>query len=191
MGGVQKLQVGDSVLVEGSGATSIAAVQLASAAGAVVIATTSTVEKGERLKQLGAKHIINYRDEPEWGDKAKSLVSGGVKFILNMVGDPDSYKQSLNALAAGGEIAVIGFIGAATAVYGAGPSLLETLTKPCTVRGIPTSNRLQLEEVCRAIENGVIKPCFDSTVFELKELKAAYAYLGAHKNFGKVTVKIP
>ena len=169
-----------------------AAIQLAAAADANVIATTSSDQKGEWLKELGAKHIINYKKNPDWGVIAKALSPGGhgVKYILNMVGDPDSYRQSLEAIAPGGEIVVIGFLQTAAAQGQLGPSFFETLLKPCSVRGVQMSSKMQLEEVCRVIETSGIKPKYDPNVFELKDLKSAYDYLASQGNFGKVTVRM-
>ncbi|KAL2209430.1 NAD(P)-binding protein [Sarocladium strictum] len=192
MGGAQKLRVGDSVLVQGSGTVSLSTLQLAAAAGAIVIATTSSKAKAEKLKALGATHIINYNEEPEWGAAAKRLSPGGrgVKFVTEVVGSPYSYRQSLEALAAGGEMIVVGFMGEPGASEKAQPSFLEAMIKPCTIRGVQLSSRLQLEELCRAIEGRGIKPFYDEKTFELKDLKRAYQYLADQKNFGKVVVTI-
>jgi NADPH:quinone reductase-like Zn-dependent oxidoreductase len=71
------LRPGDYVLTQGTGGVSIAALQFAVAAGAVVIATTSSAAKAEKLKKLGAHHIINYKENPNWGAQAKKLTPGG------------------------------------------------------------------------------------------------------------------
>jgi NADPH:quinone reductase-like Zn-dependent oxidoreductase len=71
------LRPGDYVLTQGTGGVSIAAVQFAIAAGAVVIATTSSAAKAEKLKKLGAHHVINYKENPNWGAQAKKLTPGG------------------------------------------------------------------------------------------------------------------
>ncbi len=67
---------GDIVLVQGSGGVSIFALQIAKAAGATVIATSSSGEKLERLTELGADHVINYKEEPEWGKAALAWTAG-------------------------------------------------------------------------------------------------------------------
>jgi NADPH:quinone reductase-like Zn-dependent oxidoreductase len=71
------LRPGDVVLTQGTGGVSIAALQFAIAAGATVIATTSSDAKAKKLKELGAHHIINYKDTPNWGEEAKKLTPGG------------------------------------------------------------------------------------------------------------------
>jgi NADPH:quinone reductase-like Zn-dependent oxidoreductase len=71
------LRPGDVVLTQGTGGVSIAALQFAIAAGATVITTTSSAAKADRLKMLGAHHIINYKETPNWGEEAKKLTPGG------------------------------------------------------------------------------------------------------------------
>ena len=107
----RKLTPGDWVLTQGTGGVSIFAVQFAKAAGAKVIATTSSREKADKLKQLGADHVINYKEDSSWGQTAKKLTGGvGVQHILEVCG-PNTMKQSLEAIAIDGVISIIGFLG--------------------------------------------------------------------------------
>ena len=77
------VKAGDIVLVQGTGGVSIFALQFAKAMGATVIATSSSDEKLERLKALGADHLINYRSEPKWGSAARALTGGrGVDHVV-------------------------------------------------------------------------------------------------------------
>jgi NADPH:quinone reductase-like Zn-dependent oxidoreductase len=71
------LRPGDIVLTQGTGGVSIAALQFAVAAGATVIATTSSASKAKKLKKLGAHHVINYKDNSNWGEEAMKLTPGG------------------------------------------------------------------------------------------------------------------
>lgn len=74
-----------TVLALGSGGVSVFAVQLAKAAGARVIATTSSAEKVEKYKALGADEIINYRETPGWSQEVLKLTEGkGVEHILEV-----------------------------------------------------------------------------------------------------------
>lgn len=88
------LKQGDTVLTQGTGGVSIFALQFAKAAGATVIATTSSAKKAETLKKLGADHVINYKEDANWGETAKKLTSDGqgVTHILE-VGGPTTMKQ--------------------------------------------------------------------------------------------------
>ena len=104
-------EAGQSVLVQGTGGVSIFAIQLASALGARVIATSSSDEKLARVKALGATDGINYMKEPEWQAVAQELTSGiGVDHVLEVVGG-ESLSRSIQAARVGGHVAVIGFLG--------------------------------------------------------------------------------
>ena len=80
------LQAGDTVLIEGSGGMSVLALQLAKAAGARVFATTSSEEKAERLKALGAEAVFNYKEDPKWGKTIFKYTGGGVDQVLDVGG---------------------------------------------------------------------------------------------------------
>lgn len=146
--------------------------QFAKAAGARVIATTSSSSKADTLKKLGADHIINYKDDPNWGETAKKLTGGrGVQHILE-VGGPNTMKQSLKAIGFDGVIGIIGFLGGVKSEDQ--PTFLDCLMNICTVRGVYVGSRLQFEEMNRAIEANDIKPVVDEKVFKLEETREAY-----------------
>lgn len=181
------LKPGQWVLTQGTGGVSIFALQFAKAAGARVIATTSSASKAETLKKLGADHIINYRETPNWGEKAKELTGGtGVQHVVE-VGGPTTMAQSLKAIAIDGVITIIGFIGGMDKNQ---PTFLETLNNICTVRGILVGSRLQMQDMVDAIEANDLHPVVDEKVFELKDLKEAYEYMWDQKHFGKLTIKV-
>ncbi|CAI6275162.1 unnamed protein product [Periconia digitata] len=182
------LKPGQTVLTQGTGGVSIFAVQFAKAAGAKVIATTSSSEKAEVLKKLGADHVINYKETPNWGEQAKSLTrnGNGVEHIIE-VGGPNTLAQSLKAVAMDGVITIIGFIGGFNKDQ---PSFLDCLNHQCIVRGILVGSRLQFEDMNRAIEANDIHPVVDQKRFPLSELKDAYQYMWEQKHFGKLVVTI-
>ncbi|MCJ1472323.1 hypothetical protein MMC13_000970 [Lambiella insularis] len=182
------LKPGDTVLTQGTGGVSIFGVQFAKAAGAHVIATTSSDAKAEALKKLGADHVINYKTDENWGETAKKLSPGGlgVNHIIE-VGGPKTIKQSFNAIKIDGVITIIGFLGGHTRDQ---PSFLEVLQHSCVVRSGLVGSRLQFEEMNRAIDATGIKPVVDEKVFELEDLKEAYQYMWDQKHLGKLTVKI-
>ena len=62
------LKAGDVVLALGTGGVSVFALQLAKAMGAAVIVTSSSDEKLERARALGADHTVNYRRHADWGE---------------------------------------------------------------------------------------------------------------------------
>ena len=162
--------------------------QFAKAAGATVIATTSSESKAQTLKKLGADHVLNYKTDQNWGATAKSLTPGklGVHHVVE-VGGPNTLAQSFKAIKIDGVISIIGFLG------GMGrdqPSFLECLLNQCTVRGLLVGNRLQFEDMNRAIDANGIKPVVDEKVFSLEQAKEAYQYMWDQKHFGKLTIKI-
>jgi len=186
--GLKALVPGDVVLTQGTGGVSIFAVQFAKAAGATVIATTSSAKKADLLKKLGADHIINYKENANWGEKAAALTpkGEGVNHILE-VGGPATMAQSLKAIKMDGVISIIGFLGGGAKEQ---PSFLDALMNVCVVRGILVGSRIQFEDMNRAIEANKIKPVVDDKVFTLEEAKDAYQYMWDQKHFGKLTIKI-
>lgn len=163
--GLRPVKPGDVVVTQGTGGVSIFALQFAKAAGATVIATTSSAEKAELLKKLGADHVLNYKETPNWGEKAAALtIDGeGVDHVVE-VGGNATIVQSLKAVKFGGVITIIGFIGG-----GEGPqaSFLDALSNICIVRGILVGSRLQFEEMVsldewreqKVLLTGGIEPC--------------------------------
>ncbi|MCJ1261660.1 hypothetical protein MMC22_001526 [Lobaria immixta] len=182
------LKPGDTVLTQGTGGVSIFALQFAKAAGARVISTTSSPQKAEILKRLGADHVLDYKKNPKWGESVKALTpdKAGVQHIVE-VGGPNTMAQSLIAIKPEGVISVIGFLGGSSKDE---PSFLQALTTMSVVRGVLVGSRLLFEQMSRAIDANLIKPFVDEKVFALEELKESYQYMWDQKHFGKITVKI-
>lgn len=143
--GLKPLVAGQTVLTQGTGGVSLFGVQFAKAAGCTVIATTSSNEKAEMLKKLGADHVINYKETPNWGEKAKTLSYNGegVDHVIE-VGGATTIAQSLEAIKIDGIITIIGFVGGKGEKQ---PAFLDCLSKLCTVRGILVGNRTQFEDM--------------------------------------------
>ncbi|PYH88253.1 alcohol dehydrogenase [Aspergillus ellipticus CBS 707.79] len=155
---------GDVVLVQGSGGVSILAMQYALACGAMVIATTSSDTKGQKLRGLGAHHILNYRTDANWGEAAKRLTPDGkgVHLVVD-VGGLSTVGQSLKAVRPEGVISMTGLLG--------GPpdsninTLLDCLVNLCTVRGVLLGTRRQFEEMNRFIDDHGIRSALDPKAF--------------------------
>lgn len=161
--------------------------QFAKSAGAKVIATTSSKEKADKLKKLGADHVINYKEVANWGEQAKQLTGGrGVDFVIE-VGGPKTMAQSLKSIRIDGIIAIIGFVGGQQQEQ---PTFLDCLSNLCTVRGLLVGSRAQFDDMNRAIEANDIHPIVDDQVFSLEQTKEAYQYMWDQKHFGKLTIKI-
>lgn len=183
------LKAGDWVLTQGTGGVSLSGIQFAKAAGAIVIATTSSDDKAKKLKDLGADYVINYKTTENWGEVAKGLTPGkvGVDHILE-VGGPGTMKQSLNAIKMEGVIAIIGFLGGAAAEDQ--PSMLDALNYVATIRGLLVGSRQQFVDMNRAIDANNIHPVVDKKVFEFEQVPEAMQYQWDQKHFGKVVVKV-
>ncbi|KAH8819069.1 hypothetical protein F5884DRAFT_743498 [Xylogone sp. PMI_703] len=186
--GLKPLLPGEAVLTQGTGGVSIFAAQFAKAAGATVIATTGSPQKVKALKKLGVDHIINYKEDSNWGETAKSLTpkEEGVAHVIE-VGGPGTIAQSFKAVKMEGIISLIGFLDNTGEKQ---PSYLEPLSRNAIVRGIPVGSRLQLEELSRAIDSNKIKPAVDPKIFSLEQLPEAYQYMWEQKHFGKIVIKI-
>ncbi|KAH6954149.1 hypothetical protein DER45DRAFT_309010 [Fusarium avenaceum] len=185
--GLRAVLPGDWVLTQGTGGVSISGLQFAKAAGARVIATTSSAAKADLLKKLGADHVINYKETPNWGEEAKRLTGGaGVEHVLE-VGGAHTVTESLKAVALGGVVTIIGWIGGQGET---GPSFPQILSSMAIVRGIVVGSREQFEAMIRVIEASNVKPVLDQHVFKLEDLKEAYNYLAEQKHFGKVAIQI-
>ncbi|QDS67550.1 hypothetical protein FKW77_003010 [Venturia effusa] len=180
---------GDWVLVQGSGGVSVAALQFAKAAGAVVIATTSSEKKGKRLTALGARHIINYRSNPTWGETAKALTPSGhgLDLVVDVGGD-NSLTQSLAATRVDGLVVAAGLV--AGPPGGTRPALMDTLWNICIVRGILLGTRQQFEDMNRFVEEKGIDVAVDDEVFELEDVKQAYRKLESQTHFSKIVIGI-
>ena len=173
-------QTGSSVLVQGTGGVSIAALQFAIAAGAEVIATTSSDQKAERLKSLGAKDVLNYRNEPDWGEVTKrSKTEGrGVGIVVD-VGGASTLSQSLKAVTVNGVVAASGLLGESP--HGKVPTILDTIFATCIARGILLGSRKQFDEMNRFVEKHNIKPLLDDKIFDFAEMKEAFQFMSEQK----------
>jgi NADPH:quinone reductase-like Zn-dependent oxidoreductase len=179
-----KVKPGDTVLVMGSGAVSLFALQFAKAAGARVIATSSSEEKLEKLKALGADDVIHYETTPNWGEKAKALTDGrGVDHVIE-VGGPATFAQSMAACRLGGHIAVIGLLSGIAAEVNI-PALFSAQLR---LSGISIGSRADQEDMIRAIEVNRLKPVLDRS-FGLEQIVSAFEHYQAQSHFGKIVLE--
>ena len=179
-----QLQSGQTVLVLGTGGVSIFALQMAKSMGAKVIATTSSEHKKQKLLELGADHVINYRDESNWGDKVLELTQGQGAHIVVEVGGPATLAQSIRACKVGGHIALIGVL---TGYTGEIPTI-ELMAKQISLKGLIVGSRTHQKEMIQTLETYDWKPVIDS-VFELDQLAQAFQYQEDGKHFGKICIR--
>ncbi|MDG5747361.1 NAD(P)-dependent alcohol dehydrogenase [Qipengyuania sp. XHP0207] len=176
---------GDTVLVQGTGGVSIFALQFAKAAGATVIATSSSDKKLERVKGMGADHLINYKEIEAWGPKALELTGGrGVDCVVE-IGGAGTLDQSMLATRVGGHVALIGVLAGF-----AGPVQTALLfSKNLTVQGLTVGSRSMQQDMIAAIEANGIRPVISDT-FALADLADAFRHLESGSHFGKIAVEI-
>ncbi|KIV92287.1 hypothetical protein PV10_06739 [Exophiala mesophila] len=185
---------GDYVLIQGTGGVSLFGLQFAIAAGAHVIATTSSADKVELLKSLGAQHVVNYREEPNWGLKVRELTPGkvGCDIILD-VGGPSNWAQSLQAVRTAGDIHLIGFLGGSPDDQDPKeptPSFWDLRQRLCNLKSVAVGSRPQFEAMNKAIDTFKIRPVVDVARFDLDHAKDAYQYLIDAKHIGKIVIDI-
>lgn len=180
-----QVRPGDTVLILGTGGVSLFALQFAKAAGARVIATSSSEAKLEKLRHLGADMIINYKAVPDWGQKAKDLTDGrGVDHVLE-VGGPGTLAQSITACRMGGHIALIGVLTG----FAAEVAIPALFSNQIRVSGISIGSRADQNDMIRAITANRLKPVIDSS-FPLQEIVDAFKYYESQKHFGKVCLEL-
>ncbi|MDM9584039.1 MULTISPECIES: NAD(P)-dependent alcohol dehydrogenase [unclassified Nostoc] len=180
------LQAGDTVLLQGTSAVSLFALQFAHFAGARVIITSSSDAKLSRVKELGASDVINYKQTPDWEEQVLQLTQGrGVDYVVEMSGGA-SLAKSMQVVRLGGTILMVG----AQAVSDAGINALQFILGRIRLRGILTpGHRESFEAMNRAISIAKLRPIVDS-VFEFEQAQEAFDYMNQGKYFGKISIRV-
>jgi len=183
--GGRSLRVGETVLVLGTGGVSIFALQLAHAAGARVIATSSSDGKLAQARTLGASDGVNYRTHPEWHEEVLKLTDGrGVDHVVE-IGGASTLPRSIESARLGGQVHQIGVRAGAGGEID--PSV--AMRKGLILRGIYVGSRQMFEAMNRAIALHRISPVIDR-VFGFDEAKDAYRHLQSQKHVGKVVIRV-
>ena len=175
---------GSWVLIQGTGGVATMGLQLAKAAGAKVIVISSSNDKLNKAKALGADHLINYVDTPNWGQRAFELSGHGVDAVLE-IGGTATLENSLNAIRHGGHINIIGYM----AGIDMGITVFPLIIKNANFHGIGTGNRDSYERLMDFVDAHQIHPVIDER-FPLAELQQALHALDTKSPFGKVVVEI-
>lgn len=179
-----KVKSGDVVLTQGTGGVSLFALQFAKMHGARVIATSSNADKLERLKALGADHVINYAEDENWGRTARALAGGAGVDLVVEVGGAGSLAQSLRAVRVDGMIGMIGVLSGGLAELNLG----LVVTQNIRLQGITIGNRDMLEELIGAINQNPMDPVIDERVYAFDESAEALRALPEGRHFGKICI---
>ena len=178
------IQAGDTVLTLGTGGVSLFALQIARMLGARVVVTSSSDQKLQRARTLGADHGINYRSDPKWGRTVAQWTRGrGVDLVMEL-GGAGTLNESLRAVRIGGTIALIGVLAGASGEV----PLTRILMRGVRVQGVFVGNRQDFEALNRALETHPdVRPQVDR-VFAFDEAPEALAYLSEGVHMGKVVI---
>lgn len=178
-----KTRPGDHVLVQGCGGVALFAVAFGRMLGAQVTVISSSDERIERAKKLGADHGINYRTAPEWAKATREITGGrGYDLILELGGEK-TLPQSLRCVRPGGTVAMIGILSGSAMTASIG----LVITRQVRLQGVTVGHRDGFEAMLRAVDQHQIRPVVDR-VFAFEELKEAMAYLQSGAQFGKVCI---
>ncbi|KAK1469715.1 menadione-induced gene-6 [Colletotrichum melonis] len=175
----------DTVVIQGTGGVSVAGIQIAVAAGADVIAFSTSEEKLELLRKLDAKHAINYKNNPNSSREVLDLTGGrGADQVLDVVG-ASTIAELLRALRHDGLVSAIGFM-SASEKHDLIPELIFSAK---TIRGLMYGSLGMLQDPSAFVETHKIKPII-AEVFEWNDAKLAYRAMLAQEFVGKIVVKV-
>ena len=180
-----KLEAGDYVLLEGTGGVSVMGLQLAAAAGARPIITSSSDAKLERARELGAFGTVNYVANENWQREVRALTGGrGVDHVLE-VGGRDTLPKALEALGHGGNIALIGGLSG----FASNMPVGSLLTLNASVSGIYVGSRAHFEALNAFIAEHRVEPLVDQ-VFDFEDAPAAFELMEDGEFFGKIVIRL-
>ncbi|KAF4619868.1 hypothetical protein D9613_004995 [Agrocybe pediades] len=189
LNGPVRIKAGDFVVVLGTGGVSIFALQFAVAAGATVIATSSSDEKLKIATKLGAKHVINYKTTPNWDEEVQKITNGvGANHIIEVGGSGTLAKSIRSAKMGDGQVHIIGHV---SSEKGDTNLIFPLILGACTLRGILIGSVSQFEDMNNLIRANpdVTRPVVDK-VFPFDKAIDAYAYLESQQHVGKVVIKV-
>jgi NADPH:quinone reductase-like Zn-dependent oxidoreductase len=176
---------GDWVLVQGTGGVAMMGLQIARALGARVIVLSSSNERLEQARALGADHCINYTDDPDWGDTAFAIAGHGVDAVLE-TGGAGTLENSLAAIRHGGHINIIGY----TTGIEMGITVFPLIVKSANFHGIGTGHRDDYEAMMRCVETHGIRPPISGR-YGMAQAATALQDLADGGHFGKLVISIP
>jgi NADPH:quinone reductase-like Zn-dependent oxidoreductase len=179
------LKPGDTVLLLGTGGVSVLGMQLAKAAGLRTIITSSSDEKLQRARHLGAHHTINYQEIPEWHEEVLAMTQGRGANVVLEVGGKGTVNRSVSAAAMGGTVAIIGGVSG----FGGEVNPASLLATAKRMVGIFVGSRAMLEDVMRFADVTGLKPVIDR-VFPFARAQEAYRYMESGSHFGKVVIDV-
>jgi len=175
---------GDVVVTQGTGGVSLFAMMFAKLSGARTIITSSSDEKLDRAKALGADIGVNYRTYPEWSRNVRQALGGRGADLIVELGGAQSLDQSLRAVRTSGTLAMIGVLSGGLAELNLG----RVVTQNVRLQGVTLGSREMFEDMVRAIEAHRLEPPIDEKVYAFDEVADAIRSIPVGRHFGKICV---
>jgi NADPH:quinone reductase-like Zn-dependent oxidoreductase len=179
-----RVKGGDTVVCLGTGGVSLFALQFARMHGARVILTSSSDDKLEVARRLGADDLLNYRTQPDWEKAVVQLTGGRGADLVVEVGGSGTFDKSVAAVRFGGTVALIGVL---TGIGGT-VNTAAILRRHVRIQGIYVGSREMFEEMNRAITHHQLRPVIARS-FPFDQARAAYDYLASAAHTGKVVIR--
>lgn len=177
------LKAGNTALFLGTGGVSIIGLQIAKMMGARAIVTSSSDEKLERARDLGADELINYRQYPDWDTRVLEMTNGiGVDVTIE-TGGGGTLEKTMVATRVGGTISLIGVLTGGTI------DPTTVMRKSIRLQGVYVGHRRMFEDMNAALDLNKIHPVIDR-VFDFEDARSAYHTMRAAGHFGKLVIKV-
>lgn len=185
--GLAHTKPGDKVLILGTGGVALFALQLAKAGGAEVAITSKDPLKLERAKDMGATHLINYAEDPSWGETGKKIFGGeGADRVIEL-GGARTLSQSLRAVRRGGDVMLVGSVSGNVANDF---NLVTTFMRGVRMQGVAVGPRTSFEAMNKAIAHHELRPVVDRVFDGLESFQDALSYLAEGRHFGKIALRL-
>ncbi len=180
------LRADQTVLLQGTRAVSLFSLQFAKLKGATVIMTSSSDQKLARVKDLGAAHLINYKETTDWDKTVKGLTAGkGVDLVVNVAGG-GTLDRSIKSVKASGTVSLIGVLAGRLAELDLG----RVVTRNVRLQGVTVGSREMFAEMVGAMGRAAMHPVIDPTHFEFEDVASALNRLPQGKHFGKIVCEL-
>jgi NADPH:quinone reductase-like Zn-dependent oxidoreductase len=173
-----------TVLLQGTGGVSLAALQIAKAVGATVVITSSSDKKLKKAKAMGADYLVNYITHPNWEEKVNEL-TGGVNAALD-TGGQNTLGRTVKCTKTDGFIAVIGVL---SGFDSAPVSIIHVMQKNITLKGITVGCKESFDRFCRFVEAHDIRPVISHS-YKASELAEAVKVMSGGSHFGKISIEV-
>lgn len=177
------LRPGETVLLLGTGGVSVFALQFAKLAGARVVLVSSSDEKLERARGLGADACVNYRAHPDWHERVLEHTDGAGVDLAVEVGGAGTLERSVASTRVAGRIALIGVL------TGGETNPMMIMRKSIRLQGIYIGSRAMFTRMNRAIAAHRLEPVVDER-FPFEDARAAYHTMRAAGHFGKLVIEL-